>query len=134
MHTIIKYSIIFGLIIYFNGYIFAQARIDINNNSSRKMTVKVMRNDGFNGELFEQVYISPYELKSVYFSQTGYYFTKTKAEKPGKDPVYRKGELFKVYNGDDGYSVLTLTFTIKESSTPIISGGKSITKKEFDQD
>lgn len=134
MHRFLKYSMLLCLITYFNINIFAQARIDIVNNSSRNMTVKVMKIDSNNGELFEKVFISPNGTKSVYFSQTGYYFTKTKAELFGKEPVYRKGELFNVYNGVDGYSVLTLTFTIKESSTPSISGGKSITKKEFDQD
>ncbi len=53
-------------------------------------------------------------MKCVYLSQAGYYFTKTQTEISGKEPVYRKGELFKVFNGNDGYNVLTLTFTIKE--------------------
>ncbi|HUN01351.1 MAG TPA: hypothetical protein PLS00_00740, partial [Niabella sp.] len=64
----------------------------------------------------ELVSISSYESKTIYFSQSGYYFTKTKAVLRGKDPVYQKGQPFKVTNDDTGYSVMTLTFSIKENN------------------
>jgi hypothetical protein len=112
----------------------AQARLVIENNSIRDMTVKVMRNDNGEISLHEIVSIKPYISETVFFSETGNYFTKTKAVLSGKDPVYRKGELFNVYNGRDGYSMLTITFTIKETAISQASGGKSISKKEFDQD
>lgn len=86
----------------------AQARLTIENNSQRQMTVKIMKGFG-NGSLHELVSISSYESKTIYFSQSGYYFTKTKAVLRGKDPVYQKGQPFKVTNDDTGYSVMTLT-------------------------
>ena len=51
----------------------------------------------------------------------------------GKDPVYQKGRPFQVTNDENGYSVLTLTFSIRESTVPQVAGGKQISKLEFDQ-
>jgi len=110
----------------------AQARLIIDNNSMRQMTVKVMKGSSGKGTLHESVTITAYGSETIYFSETGYYFTKSKAILNGKDPVYKKGKSFKVINGSDGYSVLRLTFTIKESAVPA-STGQTISKTEFDQ-
>lgn len=112
---------------------FSQARLTIENNSMRNMTVKVMREDGGNGVLHETLSIGPNASETVYFSNSGNYFTKTKAVLKGKDPIYRKGQPFFVTNDMTGYSVLTLTFSITESSVPKASGGRAISKGEFDQ-
>lgn len=111
-----------------------QARLTIENNSQRSMTVKVMEGYSGNGVLHETVSISPYGNKTIYFSESGYYFTKTKAVLRDKEPIYQKGQPFQVTNDRTGYSVLTLTFTIKESTVPQVMGGKQITKAEFEQD
>jgi hypothetical protein len=111
----------------------AQARLTIENNSGRNMTVKIMAGTGESASLHEMVTISPYGESTVYFSRTGYYFTKTKAVVNGKEPVYQKGQPFHVTNDDTGYSVMTITFTIKESAVPQVSGGKQISKQEFDR-
>ena len=111
----------------------AQASLTIVNNSMRSMTVKVMQGYGGKGTLHETVWIAAYGNETVYFSNSGYYFTKTKAVLQGKTPVYRKGQAFEVTNDATGYSVLTLTFSIKESSVPQATGGKQISKSEFDQ-
>jgi len=111
----------------------AQARLTIENNSLRSMTVKVMQGSNGKGTLHETVTIAAYSNETVYFSNSGYYFTKTKAVLKGKDPVYRKGQPFEVTNNSSGYSVMTLTFSIKESSVPQATGGKQISKSEFDQ-
>jgi len=111
----------------------AQARLTIENNSMRTMTVKVMKGYSGQGTLHETVFIDAYGSETVYFSESGYYFTKTKAVLQGKNPVYRKGQPFEVTNNSSGYSVLTLKFSIKESSVPQATGGKQISKTEFDQ-
>ena len=111
----------------------AQASLTIVNNSMRSMTVKVMQGFSGNGTLHETVSIAANSNQTVYFSNSGYYFTKTKAVLQGKTPVYRKGQAFEVTNNSSGYSVLTLTFSIKESSVPQATGGKQISKSEFDQ-
>ncbi len=97
------------------------------------MTVKVMKGSSGKGTLHEIVTIGAYGSETVYFSNSGYYFTKTKAVLRGRDPVYRKGQPFSVTNDDTGYSILTLTFSITESTIPQATGGRSISKTEFDQ-
>ena len=69
----------------------------------------------------------------IFFSESGQYFTKTKAVLKGKEPVYQKGQPFHVTNNESGYSVMTLTFSITESSIPQITGGKQISKSEFEE-
>ena len=109
----------------------AQARLTIENDSKRYMTVKVMEGYG-SGSLYKSVTIGPYSSSTIYFSDSGYYFTKTKAALNGSDPVYRKGSPFKVTNDETGYSVMTLTFSIRESTVPQVTGGKQISRSEFE--
>jgi hypothetical protein len=40
------------------------------------MTVKVMKADGWNGELHTTVHIEPGGSETIYFNETGNYFTK----------------------------------------------------------
>lgn len=111
----------------------AQARLTVVNKSARVMTVKLMKGYNDRGTLKETVNINAYESRLIYFSEGGTYFTKTKAIIAGKEPMYRRGQSFQVTNDSDGYSILTLTFVIKESIIPQASGGKQISKTEFDQ-
>ncbi len=98
------------------------------------MAVKVMKGRNGKGRLFQKVNIGPYGNETVYFYESGNYFTKTKATVSGKDPVFRRGKSFYVTNDETGYSVMTLTFSIKESSVPQATGGQAISKQEFEQD
>lgn len=134
MKSIFKATIVLTVLLLSSSTINAQARLTIENNSMRSMTVKVMKGYGGKGKLHETVVIGANSSETIYFSLGGYYFTKTKAVLKGKDPVYRKGQPFEVINNSSGYSVLTLTFTIKESTVPQASGGKPISKAEFDED
>lgn len=111
----------------------AQAKLTIENNSMRTMTVKVMRGSNGKGTLHKTITIGKYGTGTVYFSETGYYFTKTKAVISGRDPVFQKGKPFKVVNDDTGYSVMTLTFSITESSVPQVTGGQHISRQEYEQ-
>lgn len=111
-----------------------QASLTIENRSIRSMTVKIMKGYKGKGSLYNLVKIEANRNETVYFSETGYYFTKTKAVLSGKNPVYQKGQPFKVVNDDTGYSVMTLTFTIKESTVPQVTGGEEISKSEYEQD
>ena len=112
--------------------IYSQASLTIENNSGRYMTVKVMKGKG-KGVLHEIVKIPSYNSETVYFSESGTYFTKTKAVLRGSKPVCRKGESFWVTNDDTGYSVMTMTFTIRESRIPVATGGVTISEAEFDR-
>ena len=97
------------------------------------MTVKVMQGFQDNGLLYNTVDIGAYGRETIYFSETSYYFTKTKAVLNDKNPIYQKGESFRVVNDRTGYSVLTLTFSIIESVVPEVLGGEEISKAEFDK-
>lgn len=124
--------LLFLLLVFYSTAIAQQANLTIENNSMRSMTVKIMQGSG-KGSLFNIVTIGAYSNETVYFSETGYYFTKTKAVLKGKDAVFQKGKPFKVVNDETGYSEMTLTFTIKESAVPQVMGGQQISKSEFDQ-
>jgi hypothetical protein len=111
----------------------AQARLTIENQSMRTMTIKVMKGYGDGGSLHKTVNISAHGSETIYFSESGYYYTKTKAVYVGKEPVYQKGEAFQVTNDRTGYTIMTLTFSITETATPQITGGEEISKQEFDK-
>ncbi len=110
-----------------------QASLTVENHSQRYMTIKVMRTENGVSSLHETITISAHSSSTVYFAESGYYFTKTKAVLNRKDPVYQKGKPFLVTNDETGYSTMTLTFSIKESNVPQVSGGKQISKAEFDK-
>ncbi|MFN8286818.1 MAG: hypothetical protein U0V74_08705 [Chitinophagales bacterium] len=129
MKTLNK-AILILFISFVSSYAFSQAQLKIKNISLRTMTVKVMFNSG---GVYKTVTIEPYGSEIVYFNSTGYYYTKTKAVYPNKSTIYQKGKAFEVYNGSDGYSVLTITFSINETSESEITGGKQISKEEFDK-
>lgn len=127
-------KIVYSIMIFFAfSNLNAQARLTIENNSQRQMKVKIMKK-GSVSSLFEVIEISSYKSHTVYFHESGTYFTKTKATIKGKDPICKKSQNFKVVNDETGYSILTLTFTIKESKTPISSGGQTISNMEFEKD
>jgi hypothetical protein len=132
MKSILKITFFAAFLLLMSFAVTAQARLTIENNSMRSMTVKIMQGYGGKGTLYETVTIGAYESETVNFSESGYYFTKTKAVLKGKDPVYRKGQPFSVTNDETGYSVMTLTFSIKESNFPQATGGKAISRSEFD--
>lgn len=112
----------------------AQARLTVVNNSERDMTLKVMKGLGVDDSLHETISIIPGGRQTVLFHETGVYVAKTMATLRGRDPIYQKGQPFRVYVGRHGYSVLTLTFTIIESAVPQLTGGQQISKEEFERD
>ena len=90
-------SILLFLSLLFSVSSFSQqASLTIVNNSQRSMSVKVMRGSSGKGQLHEKVTIYANSSETVYFSQSGNYFTKTKATINGRDPICRKGKPFKV--------------------------------------
>ena len=120
------------LLLSFTLNVKSQANLTIENNSQRVMTVKIMKGM-YSPELYKTVTISAHRSVKINFNETDYYFTKSKAVLEGKDPVYMKGDPFEVINDNRGYSELTITYSITESSIPMSSGGKKISKAEFDK-
>jgi hypothetical protein len=111
----------------------AQARLTIVNQSQREMIVKVMKVADVEDTLHGQIAIPPLSSRTISFSDSGLYYAKTMATLAGRNPIYQKGQSFRVYVGRDGYSVLTLTFTIVESAVPQLTGGRPISSDEFDK-
>ncbi|OXA65613.1 hypothetical protein B0A58_16050, partial [Flavobacterium branchiophilum NBRC 15030 = ATCC 35035] len=112
MRGILKYfstikNIFTFLFLLFSFALNAQARLTIENNSMRTMTVKVMQGTDNNASLHEIVTIQANSSETINFSESGHYFTKTKAVISGKEAIYLKGQPFMVTNDDTGYSILT---------------------------
>jgi hypothetical protein len=98
------------------------------------MNVKVMKaSANGKGRLFKRLQIAANTSGAVTFSSSGTYFTKTEAKINGRPPIFKKGLSFIVHNDASGYSVLTLTFSITESSLPQ-STGQTISQSEFEAD
>ena len=133
MKSILKTTIFTAILWLTTFTVSGQANLTIVNNSMRSMTVKVMQEYGASVFLYKTVTIGANSRNTIYFDESGNYFTKTKAVITGRDPVYRKGELFEVINNSSGYSEMTLTFTIVESAISQASGGKPISESEFNR-
>lgn len=130
-----KIYFVFLFVAFFNLFAIAQkAELHIVNNSERLLTLKIMRDGGTSEDSkYSILTVSPHTSSTEYFSETGHYYLKTKAEKTGTETIYKKGDPFEVYVGSDGYSVLTITYTIKESNVKNPMEGKEISKSEFER-
>lgn len=135
----IKYSsrycfVIFLFLIVLPASSYAQlhpAELKIENKSERKMEIKVIELNKNNK--LTQVTISARNNVTIPIHETGKYYLKVKAIYPNREPIYSKGNPFEVYVGYDGYSVLTISYSVNESSLDPLSG-KTISKEEFEKD
>lgn len=119
------------LLLFTTATVNAQANLTIVNNSQRTMTVKVMKKVGSKSISHEKVTISANSSSKIYFSESGNYFTKTKATLKGKTAICKKGNAFKVVNDTTSYSILGLTFTITNINFHCANGRTSVSKCEF---
>lgn len=112
-----------------------RAELHIINTSARSLTIKIMKENGpADHVLYSTLSVIPYGRATEYFAQTGNYYLKTEAGLEGKDFIYTKGNPFQVYVGSNGYSVLTITYSITENNVPNPLAGNRISKGEFDRD
>ena len=103
------------------------ASLTINNRSSYKLTVKVMR---ATGGLYTTVTIAPQSSRSISFGSSGTFFCKTKAES-WSETLYKKSGTFSVQCDNYGYTKGSLDFYV--SSSGYGSSGSSISKAEFEK-
>lgn len=118
-----------------SGGLYAQyhpAEVRIVNQSQRTMQIKVMRNTSEGAVKYTDVFIPANDEVGIAIYQTGNYYLKAKAEYTGRQPVYSMGDPFECYVGAGGYSVLTFTYTIDETSAT--AEGKTISRNEFERD
>ena len=105
-----------------------QASLSVSNSSDYTMTVKIMK---CSGGLYQTLYIPPKQTRIAYFSKTGWFYTKTKAEKT-LSILYKKDEnCFEIVNDSRGYSQASITYYISEHGG---NAGQSISKSEFEKD
>jgi len=107
------------------------AELHIENSSQRQLTVKIMT---MSGRKYNIVAIGSHSTKAINIHQTGNYYLKIKATYPNRRTVFKKGNQFEVYVGNDGYSVLTISFSIQESELSDPMSGEQISESEFDRD
>ena len=105
-----------------------QASLSVSNSSDYTMTVKIMK---CSGGLYQTLYIPTKQTRTAYFSKTGWFYTKTKAEKT-LSTLYKKDEdCFEIVNDSRGYSQASITYYISEHGG---NAGQSISKSEFEKD
>ena len=114
-----------------NMAIFAasQAKLTISNSSEYTLTIKIMK---YAGGLHCTLYIPPRQSRTTYFSQSGLFYTKTKAEKNLSITLYKKDEHpFEIICNSQGYTEATMTYYVSEHGG---NAGYSISKSEFEND
>ena len=104
------------------------ASLTIQNRSSYSLTVKVMKTNGRG--LYQTVYISPQSSRTVYFSKSDNFYTKTKASK-NYETLYKKSGVFSIQCDKSGYSQATIEFFVSSGGG---GTGQGISKSEFESD
>lgn len=105
------------------------ATLSISNSSDYYLTVKIMK---YGGGLYTTLYIPAKQTSTAYFSKTGWFYTKTKAEKSNSSTLYRKDyQPFEMVCDHRGHSQNSMTYCISEGGS---GAGKSISKSEFEKD
>lgn len=104
------------------------ASLTIKNKSGYTMTIKLM--NAVTDSHYQTIYISSYSERTVYFSTSGSYYIKMKAEK-GIETMYKKDSPFSIQCDDRGYSQATIEYYV--SSNGGSNAGRSISKAEFER-
>ena len=104
-----------------------QASLSISNRSEYTLTIKIMRNNG--GGLYSTVSIPARSSRTVYFSNSGSFYTKLKAEK-GLETIYKQDSPFSIQCDSYGYTEASMSYYISSTGG---SAGKSISRSEFEK-
>lgn len=115
-----------------NAYSQNRASLTIVNRSDYIITVKLMKSHMLGDSLYSTIQLAPQKTRTIYVSETGTYYTKTKAEKNFSPTMYNMGRQFYLKSGMYEYSESTLEFYI--SSYGGHSMGESISRSEFEKD
>lgn len=119
---------------------FSQASLTVENKSNRKLTFKVMKGNERKCVLFKVDSVAPKSKQVVYFTETGFYFTKCQAVFYSKDDPKMNDTLFSkerpfqvISDAKRGYSNITMKYVIKESKKSEPDNAVPITRKEYSQ-
>jgi hypothetical protein len=134
-----KYSIIFMMVFSMQSFA-QQASLTIVNKSNRNLTFKVMKGNERKFVLFKIDSVAPKATQVVYFTETGFYFTKCQAVLISKDDPKMNDTLFSkekpfqvISDARRGYSNITMKYVIKESKKSEPDNAVPITRKEYTQ-
>lgn len=108
---------------YYSG----KASLSISNCSDYTLTIKIMRING--GGLHTEVAIPAKSSTTVYFSNSGSFYTKLKAEK-GLETIYKQDSPFSIQCDSNGYTEASMSYYISSYGG---SAGKSISRSEFEK-
>ena len=109
------------------SYSDGKASLSISNRSEYTLTIKVMRNNG--GGLYTTVTIPAKSSRTVYFSNSGSFYTKLKAEN-GWETLYKQDSPFSIQCDSYGYTEASMSYYVSSYGG---SADKSISKSEFDK-
>jgi hypothetical protein len=115
-----------------------QASLTVVNKSNRYLTFKIMKGPEKKAVLFKTDSVAPKATQVVYFTETGFYFTKCQAVLQSKedpkmnDTLFSKERPFQVISdAKRGYSNITMKYTVKESKKSEPDNAVPITRKEY---
>lgn len=108
-------------------YTSEKASLDIENRSEYTLTIKIMRSNG--GGLYTTVIIPAKSSRTVYFSKSGSFYTKMKAEK-GIETIYKQDSPFSIQCDTYGYTEASISYYVSSYGG---SAGKSISRSEFEK-
>lgn len=103
------------------------ASLSISNRSEYTLTIKIMRVNG--GGVYSTVSIPAQSSRTVYFSHSGSFYTKLKAEK-GLETIYKQDSPFSIQCDSNGYTEASMSYYISSYGG---SAGKSISRSEFEK-
>ena len=109
------------------SYSDGRASLSISNRSEYTLTIKVMRNNG--AGLYTTATIPAKSSRTVYFSNSGSFYTKMKAEN-GWETLYKQDSPFSIQCDSNGYTEASMSYYISSYGG---SAGKSISKSEFEK-
>lgn len=102
-----------------------RASLSISNSSDYTLTIKIMKSSG---GLYTTIILPAKSSQTVYFSYSGSFYTKIKAEN-NWETIYKKDSSFMIQCDDSGYTEASMSYYISSNGC---SAGKSISKNEFE--
>ena len=109
------------------SYSYEKASLCISNKSEYTLTIKIMKTNG--GGLYSTISIPARSSQTVYFSNSGSFYTKLKAEK-GIETIYKQDSPFSIQCDSNGYTEASMSYYISSYGG---SAGKSISRSEFEK-
>jgi hypothetical protein len=110
------------------------ALFKFDNTSDRFVEVKLMKMTGDSmdeASVYRVFSVDKGSIGNIEISETGKYYFKTKGVRMGAENIYGiMTDVFNVYVGIEGYSVLTVTYSVEESN--IVNSTNTVPIDEYE--